>query len=189
MINKYQSVKMYVLDFQQQCDLYIVDKSSKYVQTESSITNITPKRLPRKIDVVIHKTNNKNDNIDMLDSTQTNLENQQRNSDDFSDRDFDELKQLRLEAQNNIAENNKIEDYFEPLLSCDYTEGFKIVITLGNTFQNNKLFENSFFLNLIKYDIKNVINTRLEECYKFKNKDLEQDNNLLGQVSITIFRC
>lgn len=189
MINKYQSVKMYVLDFQQQCDLYRVDKFSKYVQTESSIKNTTPKRLPRNIDVVIHKINNKIDNIDVSDSTQTNLENQQRNGNHFSDRDFDELKKLRLEAQNNIAENNKIEDYFEPLLSCDYAESFKIVITLGNAFQNNKLFENSFFLNLIKYDIKELINIRLEECYKFKNKDLEQDNNLPGQVFITIFRC
>lgn len=188
MINKYQSVEMYVLDFQQQCDLCMVNKSSKYVQTESSIRNKVPKRLPRNIDV-IHETKNKIDCIDMFDSTQMNLENQQRNSDDFSDRDFDELNQLRLEAKNNIAENNKMEDYSEPLLSCDYVDDYKIVITLRNTFQNNKLFENSFFLNLIKYDIKELINIRLEECNKFKNKDLEQDNNLLGQVFMTIFRC
>lgn len=180
---------MYVLDFQQQCDLYIVDKSSKYVQTESSIENTIPKRPPRNIDLVIYKKNNDIDNTDISDLTQMNLENRRSNGDGISDKDFDELMKLRLEAQNNIAENDKIEDHSEPLLSCDYADYFKILITLENTFQSNELFENCSFINLIKCDIIEVINIRLEECYKFKNEDLEQYNNLLRQVFITIFRC
>lgn len=166
---------IYVSDFHQQCDFYKTDKSSKYVQTECLIEkNTTPKRPPRSIDTAIHQ-NKEVCNTNIPDTNKTDFGCQRLNGDGSPDKDVYELKKLRLEAQHNISENNIIDDSCEPLLPCDYGDGFKIVIQLGNTSLEDKLFKNTPLLDLIKFDVKELINQRLEEYYSFKDSDLEKD--------------
>jgi len=169
-----KSMDIYVSDSYQQCDFYKTDKSSKYVQTEYLIEkNTTPKRPHRNIDIAMYQNKE-------VCSTNTPDTNQidfgcQRPNDGSSDKDVYELKKLRLEAQHNISENNIIDDSCEPLLPCNYGDGFKIVIQLGNTSLGDKLFKNMPLLDLIKFDVKELINQRLEEYYSFKDSDLEKD--------------
>lgn len=97
------------------------------------------------------------------------------------DRDFYELKKLRLEARMNISDNNICEENTETLLSSDYVDSVKIILILGQT-RVNELFKNVPLLDLIKLDVKEVVNKRLEECYRFIDENVEEDNILLEKV-------
>lgn len=173
---------IYVKDFQQQCDFYKIKKSSKCLQTESQIE--TPERPPRKVDVTLHKNESKKIcSMNILDNDQTNLECHRWSGDGSSDKDFYELKKLRLEAQKNISENN-INDYSEPLLSDDLVDSLKIVLTLGDIPHVDELFKNTTLIDLLKFDVKELINKRLEDNYRFNDKNVKQDFTLQKKVVI-----
>lgn len=177
---------MIISDFNQQCD-FKTDKSSKYVQTEYLVAkNTTPERPPRNIDVALHRDREVY-STSIPDSVKTNFGCQKHYCDGSSDRDIYELKKLRLEAQDNISENNIIDDYYEPLLFCDHEGSLKIVLKLGNTSREDELFKNTALLDLIKFDVKELINQRLGEYYSFKDTDLKKDVSL-KKVGI-IFVC
>lgn len=161
----------------QQCDLY---KTEKYVQTNILIENSTPvfspKRPPRRIDAAP---------IDISYTDQTNSDCYQYNGDLNSDRDFNELKKLRLEACMNINSNNVSDNLSEPLLSSDYVNSINIVLILGPT-RVDDLLMNTSLMDLIKLDVKETVNKRLKECYKVIDETVEQDNILHEMVFITI---
>lgn len=116
------------------------------------------------------------------DVDQTNLEYHRCNGDGSSDRDFCELKKLRLEARMNITEYNICEDYSDPLVSCDYIDSIKIVLALGQT-RVNELIKNGPLMDLIKFDVKELVNKRLEECYRFTSDHFKQDEILHEKVN------
>lgn len=149
-------------------------QTSPVIETTTPVCS--PKRPPRKNNV--HCGESKKDcKVNILDTCQTNLECDQLNGDISFDKDFYELKKLRLEARMNISDNNICANYSEPLLSSNYVEKIKIELILGQT-QVNELFQNTSLMNLIKLDIKELVNKRFEECYRFVNEDPEQDNIL-----------
>jgi len=112
------------------------------------------------------------------DTIKTDFGCQRHNGGGSSDKDVYELKKPRLEAQHNISKNNTIDDSYEPLLPCDYGDSFTIGIELGNMSLGDELFKNMPLLDLIKFDVKELINQRLEEYYLFKDSDLEKDTLL-----------
>ncbi|XP_026823514.1 uncharacterized protein LOC113561355 isoform X2 [Rhopalosiphum maidis] len=139
----------------QQCDFYKSEKSSKYTQTNILIENSTPVSSPERPPWTI-------DAIPMNDS----------------DKDFYELKKLRLEARMNIDDNNICENLSEPLLSSDFVDSIKIVLVLGQT-RVNELFKNASLMDLVKFEIKDLVNRKLEEYYRFMDgidESVEQDN-------------
>jgi len=121
--------------------------------------------------------------MNILDNDQTNLECHRWSGDGSSDKDFYELKKLRLEAQKNISENN-INDYSEPLLSDDLVDSLKIVLTLGDIPHVDELFKNTTLIDLLKFDVKELINKRLEDNYRFNDKNVKQDFTLQKKVVI-----
>lgn len=160
----------------QQCDLNNIQKYSKYVQTQSLIENSTsPKRPSRKIDVM-YNTNN-----DISDKNNVNSIHHGYNVDVSLDRDFHELTKLKQEAHMNIIENNICEDYSELLWSSDYVDSIKFVLKLEQG-QVNELFKNVQLMDLITFDIKELVNKRLEEYYLVLNKNDEPDNILYSKV-------
>lgn len=126
--------------------------------------------------------------MDISDIDQTNLDGYQCNDNLSSDKDFYELKKLRLEARMNIDDNNICENLSEPLLSSDLADSIKIVLILGQT-RVNELFKNASLMDLIQFEIKDLVNKRLEEYYSFldgMDESVEQDNCLHEKVLITI---
>ncbi|XP_025423494.1 uncharacterized protein LOC112692893 isoform X2 [Sipha flava] len=164
----------------QQCDLYKTEQLSKYVQTDAIVEseNIvhSPKRPPRNIDVIQCNENNGNCSMADADINHYSLELKPHNYDVKLDKDFYELKKLRLEARMNINENNICEDHSET--SSDYVNSLNIILILGQT-QINELFKNDTLLDLIKFDVKEVVNKRLEEFFNFIDENVEEDNILL----------
>lgn len=155
----------------QQCDLNNIEKYSKYVQTPSLIENTTPghspKRPLRKVDAMY----NKNNGITKMDIPDTNINNTIHhlyNVDVSLDRDFYELNKLKQEAHKNIIENNICEDYSDLMCSSDYVDSIKFIIKLEQG-QVNELFKNIQLMDLITFDIKELVNKRLEEYYLFLN--------------------
>lgn len=126
-------------------------------------------------------------NMDVLDIDQTDLECQFWHSNGSSDRDFYELKKLRLEARMNITENNICEDYSDPLLSSDYVDSIKIVLVLSRA-RVNELIKNEPLMDSIKLDVKELVNKRLEECYNCIDDNLEH-NNIFHKKVIIIISC
>lgn len=126
-----------------------------------------------------------------------NLEYHERwNGDGSSDRDFYELKKLRLEAHMNITENNIsedmnitenniCEDFSKPLLSEDYVDRINVVLILGKARVNN-LLKNGSLMDLIKLEVKEIVNKRLEEFYKFIDENIEQDSISQEKVIIIL---
>lgn len=115
-----------------------------------------------------------------------NLEYHERwNGDGSSDRDFYELKKLRLEAHMNITENNISEDFSKPLLSSDYFDRINVVLILGKT-RVNDLLKNDSLMDLIKLEVKETVNTRLEEFYKSIDENIEQDSISQERVIIIL---
>lgn len=174
----------------QQCDSYESENSSKCVQTNLLLENSTPvcspKRPPRTIDATHMNEYKGICSMDISDIDQTNTDCYQCNTDLSSDRDFYELKKLRLEARMIINDNNVCENLSEPLLSSDYVDSLKIVLILGED-RVNELFKNTSLMNLIKLDVKELVNKRLEECYRFIDESVEQEDNCLHEmVLITI---
>lgn len=122
------------------------------------------------------------------DIDQSNPDCYQCNADISLDRDFYELKKLRLEARMNINDNNVCENLSEPLLSSEYVDSLKIVLILGQD-RVNELFKNTSLLDLIKFDIKELVNKRLDEYYRFMDESIvsiEQGNCLHEMVFIAI---
>lgn len=146
---------------------------------ENTSTNYSPQRPPRKID-----KNKEICSMDILDMYQTNSECHELNGDINTDRDFYELKKLRLEARMNINENNVCENYSEPFFSSEYVKKIKIELILGQA-QVNELFKNASLMDLIKYDIKELVNKRFEECYRVIDEDVEQD--ILAEKVLILF--
>ncbi|XP_003241437.1 uncharacterized protein LOC100575782 [Acyrthosiphon pisum] len=165
----------------QQCDFYESQNSSKCIQTNLLIENSTPvcspKRPPRTIDAPPMNKYKGICSMDISDIDQTNTDCYQCKTDLSSDRDFYELKKLRLEARLNINDNSVCENLSEPLLSSDYVDSLKIVLILGED-RVNELFKNTSLMDLIKLDVKELVNKRLEECYRFIDESVEQDNCL-----------
>ncbi|XP_025200308.1 uncharacterized protein LOC112598149 isoform X2 [Melanaphis sacchari] len=166
----------------QQCDSYKSEKSSKCIQTNILIENSTPvcspKRPPRKVDAISMNKYKGICSIDISDIDQTNSDCYQCNGDLSSDKDFYELKKLRLEARLNIDDNNVCENLSEPLLSPDFADSIKIVLILGQT-RVNELFKNTSLMDLIKFEIKDLVNRRLEDYYRFTDgmdESVEQNN-------------
>lgn len=162
----------------QQCDFYKTEKSSKYVPTEFLNENVnsacSPKKPPQKSDISHCNENKGVHDTDILNNDQMYTDGCRWNGDGSSDKDFYELKKLRLEARINCIENNLSEEYSEPLLYPEYVDSIKIVLILGEN-QVNELFKNTPLMDLIKLDVKELVNKRLEECYKFTDKNSEQD--------------
>lgn len=156
----------------QQCDMNKTEKCSTYMQTSPVIEASIPKRPPRK-NSVLSDENKEICKVDILDTYHTNIECHRLNGDINSDKDFYELKKLRLEARMNIIDNNVCGNYSEPLLSSDYVEKIKIELILGKA-QVDELFQNTSLMNLIKLDIKELVNKRFEECYRFVEEDPDQ---------------
>lgn len=152
------------------------EKCSTYTQTcpiiETTAPTCSPKRPPRKNNVHSDEST-EICKVDISDTYQTNSECHRLNGDISSDKDFYELKKLRLEARMNISDNNVCGNYSEPLLSSNYVEKIKIELILGKT-QVNELFQNTSLMDLIKLDIKELVNKRFEECYRFVEEDHEQ---------------
>lgn len=123
--------------------------------------------------------------MDIPDVDQTNLECHLWGGDGSLDRDFYELKKLRLEARMNITENNICEDYSDSLLSSDYVDSIKIVLVIDQT-RVNELIKNDPLMDSIKSDVKELVNKRLEEFYSFTDDNFEQDNILHKKVVIII---
>lgn len=121
--------------------------------------------------------------MDMLDTEQTNSECHHLIVDGSSDKDVYELKKLREEAYMNIIENNICENYSSPILSSDYVDGLKVVLKLEKT-QLDELFKNAYLIDLIKFDVKELVNKRLEEFYRSADENMESDNFLLKKVVI-----
>lgn len=115
-------------------------------------------------------------------TNQFNLELKPHNYDVNWDRDFYELKKLRIEARMNINDNNICEDHSETL-SSDYVDSLNIILILGQT-RVNELFKNVTLLDLIKFDVKEVVNKRLEEFFNFIDVNVDEDNILLEKVVI-----
>ncbi|KAL5233690.1 hypothetical protein ACI65C_001100 [Semiaphis heraclei] len=165
----------------QQCDFYKSEKSSKFVQTnllfENSTPMCSPKQPPQTIDATPMNEYKGTCSMDISDIDQSNLDCYRCNADISSDRDFYELKKLRLEARMNINDDNVCENLSEPLLSSEYVDSLKIVLILGQD-RVNELFKNTPLLDLIKFDIKELVNRRLEEYYRFMDESIEQDNYL-----------
>lgn len=147
----------------------------------------SPKRPPRNIDVLHSNENNGTCNMESGDTNQLKLESQQYNGDINVDKDYYELKKLRLEARMNMNDNNTCQDNFETLFSSDYLDSIKINVILGQT-RVNELFKNVTLLELIKFDVKEVVNKRLEECYRFRYENVEEDNNLLAKVVTVLIK-
>jgi len=145
----------------------------------------SPKQSPQAIDASPMNNYKGICSMDISETYQTNSDFYRCNADISSDRDFYELKKLRLEARMNINDNNVCENLSEPLLSSDYVDSLKIVLILGQD-RVNELFKNTSLLDLIKFDIKELVNKRLEECYRFMDESVEQDNFLHEMVLITI---
>ncbi|XP_027845142.2 uncharacterized protein LOC114125612 [Aphis gossypii] len=172
----------------QQCDFYKSEKSSKCIQTniliEKSTPVCSPKRPPRRIDVIPVDDYKGICSMDISDIDQTNLDGYQCNDNLSSDKDFYELKKLRLEARMNIDDNNVCENLSEPLLSSDLVNSIKIVLILGQT-RVNELFKNVPLMDLIKFEIKDLVNKRLEDHYSFvdgMDESVEQDNCLHEKI-------
>jgi len=124
--------------------------------------------------------------MDISDMDHTNSDCNRFNGDISSDKDFYELKRLRLEACININDTNACENVSEPLLSSDFVDSIKIVLILGQT-QGNELFKNASLMDLIKFDVKELVNRRLQEWYRLTTDEhVEQDNCLHETVLITI---
>ncbi|CAH1736601.1 unnamed protein product [Aphis gossypii] len=182
----------------QQCDFYKSEKSSKCIQTniliEKSTPVCSPKRPPRRIDVIPVDEYKRICSMDISDIDQTNLDGYQCNDNLSSDKDFYELKKLRLEARMNIDDNNVCENLSEPLLSSDLGNSIKFVLILGQT-RVNELYKNASLMDLIKFEIKDLVNKRLEDHYSFVDRmdeSVKQDtclhekieNQMCSEVSI-----
>lgn len=122
--------------------------------------------------------------MDVVDN-QISLKDSQLNNDESPDKDFYELKKLRLEARMNCIENNIYEEHLESLLSTDNTDSIKISLILGRT-RVNELFKNVPLLDLIKFDVKELVNKRLEECYRFTDESFVEDNFVHETVVIIV---
>lgn len=145
----------------------------------------SPKQPPQTIDATPMNEYKGTCSMDISDIDQSNLDCYRCNADISSDRDFYELKKLRLEARMNINDDNVCENLSEPLLSSEYVDSLKIVLILGQD-RVNELFKNTPLLDLIKFDIKELVNRRLEEYYRFMDESIEQDNYLHEMVLIAI---
>lgn len=152
------------------------EKCSTYIQTspviEITAPKCSPKRPPRKKYMQSDESKEICE-IDISDTYQTNSECHRLNGDISCDKDFYELKKLRLEARMNINDNDICGNYSKSLLSSNHVEKIKIELILGKT-QVNELFQNTSLMTLIKLDIKELVNKRFEECYRFVEDDPEQ---------------
>lgn len=166
----------------QQCDNNI-EKYSKYVQTPSlfEITTpvIYPKRPLRKVDVIY----NQNNDIDSMDISKINQTNSKYVlcKDGSSDKDFCELNNLKREARMNIIENNICEDYTDPLLASDYVDSIKFILKLEQV-QVNEIFNNDQLMDIIKFDIKEIVNKRFDDYYRLTKENDEQDKIFYRKV-------
>lgn len=125
--------------------------------------------------------------MDMLDTDQINSECHRLTVNENPDKDIYELEKLREEAYMNIVENNIHEDYSKPILSSDYVDGLKVVLKLEKT-QLDELFKNAYLIDLIKFDVKELVNKRLEEFYRSADENVEPANFLLKKVVIMIIK-
>lgn len=154
------------------------------------IENTAPERPPRHIDIVIHENKNENKEASctyIRNSNHPNSDCHLWSGAECSDRDYYELKELRLEAQKNINENNINKNNSEVILPCDFEDNIKIVLMLKNTSRDDKLFNNSTLLDLLKFDIKELVNKKIEEYCTSKDDSVEQDNSLSKKVELAIY--
>lgn len=168
--------------------MYTDEKSSKYVQTESLIETTTslcsPHQTHQKADVISEKEIHP---MDILDIDKSKPECRRLNGDKSSDKDYSELIKLRQEASMNIIENKTGGDYEfpEPLLHSDYVNQIQIVLTLGQI-RADDLLKNNYLIDLIKYDVKDLVHKRLLEFYS-PTTEIDEYSAILQEQVVRIF--
>lgn len=169
--------------------MYTDEKSSKYVQTESLIEKTTsmcsPNQTLQKTDVTSENEIHCMDNPDI---DKSKPECHRSNGDKSSDKDFSELIKIRQEASLNIIENKTGGDYEfpEPLLHSNYVNQIQIVLTLGQI-RADDLLKNNYLIDLIKYDVKDLVHRRLLEFYSSATEIDEYGAILQEQVVVIFF--
>ncbi|XP_050522219.1 uncharacterized protein LOC126894913 [Daktulosphaira vitifoliae] len=160
-----------ISDYCQNCNFIRVENSSIGTQTENLDdlklnTKKCQSNLPQSyVDLNLNKVDRKDKTIkNLTDNLQCNIdlieECNQWYLNDKLDIDYYELNKLRLEARMNFVEDNIIENH-----SLLYFNSMKLEIILGN-FQFN---DDNVLLDLIKQDVKDIVNKRIKSHYEYEN--------------------
>ncbi|VVC28202.1 Hypothetical protein CINCED_3A005812 [Cinara cedri] len=170
----------------QQCDLYMDQESLNHLQTVTVIEKMIPmcssKLSLQKSDVI---SENEVRCMDIADAGKTKAECHRWKSDKSLDKDYSELIQLRQEASMNIIVNETDGDYeySETLLHSDNVNQIHIVLTLRQI-KADELLRNNYLIDLIKYDVKELVHKRLLEFYNSATEIDEHGAILHEQVNL-----
>lgn len=163
------------------------EESSKYLQTVSIIEQTIPMCSIQSLQNTDAIIENEICCMDISNTDKTNIECQQWNGNGSIDKDVSELIKLRQEAFMNVIENktNADYEYSEPLLYSDCGNQIKIVLT-PRQIQADELLRNTYLIDLIKYDVKELVNKRLLEYYNSATEIDEHDATLHQHIVIII---
>lgn len=126
--------------------------------------------------------------VNIPDTDKTKAKCHHWNGVESSDKDYSELIKLRQEASMNIIENQTSRDYeySESLLYSDYVNQIKIILSLEQI-QADELFKNTYLIDLITYDVKELVQKRLQEFYNSATETEKYGAILHEQVVIIFF--
>ncbi|XP_050437345.1 uncharacterized protein LOC126843689 isoform X2 [Adelges cooleyi] len=188
--NNYQMLRKSpcVQDSYQQCNLYGTENCSKYIQTDSVLLNSNTKSVPEKLsqlnnEYLLDSPNRRVNNLtqDLVQGEdKPGLDNHLWNDEERLDRDFYELKKLRLEACMNRVSYDTSPDCSVSLLPADR---ITFILVLGKSIVN-ELFKNNGVLDLIKCDVKDIVTKRLEDYFSYNDNALTEEKDIVNNSSL-----